>query len=551
VEENMRGYAWARWGDLNAFCGLILDNVAVLIALVVLVTGSDPAAERLFSREFVLTQMIPGTALGVVIGDLVYTWMAVRLARRCGRSDVTAMPLGLDTPSTFAVGPLVLLPALADGMDRYGLDHHEAMVFAWHVGAMVLVMVGVLKSLVAPLGGKIRQAVPRAGLLGSLAGIALALIAFVPLWRHMAVVPLVGMVSLVVILVAVVARWPLPGRIPGALAAVLVGLAVYAVGGWAGQWLGVPVIPPAEPQTAAAWQPPNLLPGFAWNLPWWERVLGHALAALPIMLPFALATIVGGIDCTESAAAAGDEYDTRAILLTEGLASLAAGACGGVIQNTPYIGQPAYKAMGGRAAYTLATALVVGAAGLLGWFTRVFDWLPPAATFPILVFIGLEIAAQAFRATPQRHLPAVALAILPALAYLGLLVMNTVLGGREPDPQAAAVVQSLRCLSAGFIVTGLLWASALASMLDGKLLRAGGYLVVAGGCSLFGVIHSPLVPAVIALPAEVVARMPPDAATMCQSPYHWAAAYGLAAAVLVGLAAAGGRPAGEDATKDV
>ena len=82
----------------------------------------------------------------------------------------------------------------------------------------------------------------------------------------------------------------------------------------------------------------------------------------------------------------------------------------------------------------------------------------------------------------------------------------------------------------------------LASMLDGKLLCAAGYLAVAGGCSLFGVIHSPLVPAVIALPSQVVARMPHDAATMCQSPYHWAAAYGLAAAVLVGLAALGGQP---------
>ena len=75
-----------------------------MIVLVVLVTSAEPAAEHRFSREFVLTQMIPGTALGVVLGDLAYTWMAFRLARRSGRSDVTAMPLGLDTPSTFAVG---------------------------------------------------------------------------------------------------------------------------------------------------------------------------------------------------------------------------------------------------------------------------------------------------------------------------------------------------------------------------------------------------------------------------------------------------------------
>ncbi len=103
---------WAGWGDINAFFGLILDNVAVMILLVVLVSSADPLADVRFSREFVLTQMIPGTALGVVIGDLVYTWMAIRLGRRTGRV-VTAMPLGLDTPSTFAVGPLVLLPALS------------------------------------------------------------------------------------------------------------------------------------------------------------------------------------------------------------------------------------------------------------------------------------------------------------------------------------------------------------------------------------------------------------------------------------------------------
>src|ERR1019366_8548578 len=118
-----------------------------------------------------------------------------------------------------------------------------------------------------------------------------------------------------------------------------------------------------------------------------------------------------------SAAAAGDEYDTRAILLNEGAASLAAGLLGGVIQTTPYIGHPAYKKMGGRTAYTLATALFIGAAGCSGGFTLLFPWLPRAAMFPVLVFVGLEITAQSFQATPARHYPALALAALPALAY--------------------------------------------------------------------------------------------------------------------------------------
>ncbi len=53
------------------------------------------------------------------------------------------------------------------------------------------------------------------GLLGSLAGIALALIALVPLWENIASLPLVGMVTLVFILVTLVAHHPLPGRVPG------------------------------------------------------------------------------------------------------------------------------------------------------------------------------------------------------------------------------------------------------------------------------------------------------------------------------------------------
>ena len=507
-----------------------------MIVLVVLITGADPVAEHRFSREFVVTQMIPGTALGVLLGDLAYTWMAFRLARRTGHTGVTAMPLGLDTPSTFAVGPLVLLPALHEGMTRYGLDHGQAMVFAWHVGALVLVIVGVFKSVIAPAGGKIRGWVPRAGLLGSLAGIALALIAFVPTWTHIAAIPIVGLVSLVVILVTLVAQRTLPGRIPGALAAVVLGALVYSAGDHLSSWLAWPVVPHAVEQVAADWRAPDLLPSFSWSLLWWQRVGWHALGSLPMMLPFALATIVGGIDCTESAAAAGDEYDTRTILLTEGLASLAAGACGGVIQSTPYIGQPAYKAMGGRAAYTLATALFIGAAGLFGWFGHLFQWLPEAATFPILVFIGLEIASQSFRATPDRHYPAVVLACLPALAYLAVLPMDLALAGRPVPDHAMAVVQSLRCLASGFIVTSLLWASSLAEILDGKLVRSAVYLLIAAVCSLFGIIHSPLQPAVIALPQHVLAQMPSQATIVCQSPYHWTAAYVLSAAVLIVLA---------------
>lgn len=531
----MNRYAWARWGDVNAFFGLMLDNVAVMIGLVVFVTAADPIVDKRFTREFVLTQMIPGTALGVVVGDLVFTWLAFRLARRTKRDDVTAMPLGLDTPSTFAVGPLVLLPTLALGLDQFELPHEQAMVFAWHVGAVVLALIGVFKTIVAPLGEAVRRWVPRAGLLGSLAAIALALIAFMPLWQHIAAAPIVGMVSFTVILVTLIAHRQLPGKFPGALAAVLVGVILFGIGASLTRAHIAPVVPLPPETPDIAWRLPEFLPEFARGPLWWERVGATALASLPVMLPFALATVIGGIDCTESAAAAGDEYDTRTILLTEGLASVLAGLCGGVIQTTPYIGQPAYKAMGGRAAYTLATALFIGAAGVFGWFAHLFEWLPEAAMFPILVFVGLEITAQSFKATPVKHYPALALAILPALAYLTLVAVEMMLNGRAPPPFHAATMQALVTLANGFIVTSLLWGAALAAILDGTLRRAAAYLVIAGLCSLVGIIHSPLTPAAIAWPHEVYAQMPADDAIRCQSPFHWAAAYGLCALLLVVL----------------
>jgi AGZA family xanthine/uracil permease-like MFS transporter len=525
----MKHYEWAAWGDVNSFFGLMLDNVAVMVLFVSLVTGPGQ-----YTAPFVLTHMIPATALGVLFGDLVYTWMAFRLARRSNNPQVTAMPLGLDTPSTIGGAFLIMLPALAKGKVLFPGSHDKAMLFGWHVGLTVLVLIGVFKVACAPLGNAVRRWVPRAGLLGSLAAIALALIAFMPLLSHIASVPLAGMAVLTVILITLVAHRELPYKVPGALAAALLGVILIFGGRWLGARLGITLVPNEEP-TGVTPSLRSLWPFVTGDWGWWRDVLEAALKKLPVALPFALATIVGGIDCTESAAAAGDEYDTRSILLTEGVASIAAGLLGGVIQTTPYIGHPAYKRMGGRSAYTLATALFVGAVGCFGAFGLLYDLLPPVALFPILVFVGLEITAQSFHATPVKHYAALALAILPTLAYLALIQVTTALAGREPAESAVVTVQTLRCLGNGFIVTSLLWAAALAALLDGRLRLSAVYLCAAGGLALFGVIHSPLPDSPIAWPWDVVARMGAAPEVRCQSPYHWSGAYVLAALILVGL----------------
>lgn len=139
---------------------------------------------------------------------------------------------------------------------------------------------------------------------------------------------------------------------------------------------------------------------------------------MPIAIPFGLLTVVGGINVTESARVAGDNYNTRSILLTEAAATLVAGFCGGVAQSTPYIGQPAYKRMGSRAGYTLLTGVFIGLGGILGYVSFFVELIPRAVLAPILIFVAMDIVVQSFQACPARHAPAVAFAFFPTIARL-------------------------------------------------------------------------------------------------------------------------------------
>ena len=484
-------YRWGGTGDINAFFGLTLDNIAGMVLAVSMLHEVFG-----FPAEFALRYMIPGTAIGVLVGDLLYFLLAFPLAKRTGGA-VTAMPLGLDTPSTIGMVLFVLGPAFVRGKEQ-GLDATGAAMLAWHIGICAILWTGLIKLVLACASGWARRRLPRAGLLGSLAAIALVLIAFLPLLDVLAM-PVVGLTSLAVILVTLVARGALPWRVPGAAGAVVLSVAVYYLLVGLSRATGSELVPMAtalfEPSTG--WLPAEWLQVFAFD---WIGAWRESLRYLPYIIPFALTTVIGGIDCTESAASVGDEYRTGTIIGVEAIATLAAAFCGGVIQTTPYIGHPAYKAMGARALYTLLTALFVGGAGLIGYFGYLYLWIPKAALLPILIFVGLEITAQSYRATPRRHYAALAFACLPAAAKLVAIVVGAVLfdpaligqgiGLEQLSPKAQEQVGVVLTLAGGFIVTSLLWSSALAEIIDRRLVRGALYFGICAVATLFGVMHS-------------------------------------------------------------
>jgi AGZA family xanthine/uracil permease-like MFS transporter len=468
-------------GDINGFLGLVVDNLSVLGLLsAVLIGGFGVPAEIVFGKMF------PGTAFGVLVGDLAYTWLAVRLARRTGRSDVTAMPFGLDTPSTIGMALLVLGPAFVK-FRAAGLDPTSAGLHTWYLGMAATASMGVIKLILSFAGRAVRRAIPMAGLLGSLAGIALTLIGFFPM-VGLFQFPVVGLLTLGLVLYALVAKGPIPLRMPGVLFAVIVGTVVYYIAGHFGL-LGTPIPAPSLPtlRMAIPLPDPGIFRGFA--------ELGNYL---PLIIPFALLTVVGGVNNTESARVAGDDYDVRSILLAEGAATLLAGLAGGVAQTTPYIGHPAFKEMGARSGYTLITGIFVGVGGMLGFLANLIELVPLAALAPVLVFLALNITSQAFTAVPARHTLAVAISFFPSLAHLLTIELsdpkfvspqrfNDLMSAPDHGLPALSVIVAL---GNGFIITATLWAAFVVGMVERKLRSAALYLTVGGTLCFFGIIHS-------------------------------------------------------------
>ncbi len=491
-------YQWAATGDINAFFGLMLDNIAGLV-----LTVSMLASIFAFPVDFALRYMVPGTAIGVMVGDLMFFWLAFHYARKSGKTNVTAMPLGLDTPSTIGMVLFVIGPAFSLAKERLlasGMVESEAVFQAaseaWHIGICAIFLTGLVKLFMAFGSNWVRTVFPRAGLLGSLAAIALVLIAFTQLPK-LAVNPIVGFASLIIIMVTLVARGKLPFEIPGALGAVLVGSVAWYVMAGADYLLETHTLPQLSTETVQpVWFPTEWLTAFDFA---WFAAMGKTVPYLAYIIPFAIATVIGGIDCAESAASVGDDFQTGNVIGIEAVATLLASFCGGVIQTTPYIGHPAYKAMGGRALYTLMTALFVGGAGLVGYFGLLFRYIPEAAVLPILIFIGLEITAQSFHATPRRHYAAIAVACMPALAKLVVIYLGQFTSWIQWDQLPPPVAESLQdlqlhlnVLAGGFILTSLIWASAMAKIIDRRFAGAAVYMAIGGVLVLFGVMHSPL-----------------------------------------------------------
>ncbi len=228
------------------------------------------------------------------------------------------------------------------------------------------------------------------------------------------------------------------------------------------------------------------------------KALGDIGPLLVTAVPLGIYNFTEGMNNVESAAAAGDDYSLRKILLADGTGAIVGALLGSPFPPAVYIGHPGWKAVGGRIGYSLATGVVIGIVCFLGLTALLLAIIPLVAILPILLYIGLVIGAQAFQASPSRHAPAIVLAILPNIAAWAQTLIDGALGAAGTSAEqlgmaklgaTGVVYHGMALLGGGAVLAGLILGAIAAFIIDRKFEWAALFAGAGAVLSFFGFIH--------------------------------------------------------------
>jgi len=415
--------------DLDGFFGLAIDNLMQMLLIVGFcgafcgMTGDD--------TRFITRHILPGVAVSIVIGNLFYAVQAHWVARREKRSDVTALPYGINTPSLLVYVFFVMMPV-------YNRTHSAAA--AWRMGLIACLGSGIIEFCGAFVAERIRRGTPRAALLSTLAGIAITFISMsfaLQIWQR----PLVAMVPLAVVLLVYFSHIRFPLGLPGGLVAVALGTALA----WLLPLLGVTTdVSLSAEHVRQAWAARGrYLPEWAGPVIWdmirrkesWAEILPY----VSVIIPMGLFNVLGSLQNIESAEAGGDVFATGPSLAVNGLGTIAAALFGSCFPTTIYIGHPGWKALGARAGYSTLNAIFVTAVCLTGTVPLISRIIPLEAGIAIVLWIGVVITAQAFQTSPLRHAPAAAIGLFPAIAAWGATLVVGAFNEADRNPVDASM----------------------------------------------------------------------------------------------------------------
>ena len=124
--------------------------------------------------------------------------------------------------------------------------------------------------------------------------------------------------------------------------------------------------------------------------------------------------------------------------------------------------------------------------------------IPVVAILPILLYIGMLIGSQAFQESPQRHAPAIVLALLPQIAEWGKTQIDNALGaagtsaaaiGDAKLAQVGVLYHGLATLGGGATLAGIILGAITVFIIDREFDKAAAFALAGTIFTFFGFIH--------------------------------------------------------------
>jgi len=482
-------------GDIDGFFGLMVDNLIQLLVLTGLCIGLCG-----FPIAFVTAVVLPGAAISLLIGNLFYSWQAYKLGQRTGRTDVTALPYGINTVSLFAFVFFVMFPVYQATND------YKA---AWKAGLLASFVSGLIELFGSFVADRIRKSTPRAALLSALAGIAITFISMDFLLKTFEY-PLVAFIPLAIILSQYFGKVRFPFGLPGGFVSIIVGICLAFLS----KYFGAPIFLEGglEKGTATIG---FYLPILSITDLWDGLSLANIKLYLAVILPMGIFNVIGSLQNIESAEASGDHFDTKSSLLVNGVGTLVGTLFGSPFPTTIYIGHPGWKGLGAKHGYSVLNGIFITFICIFGLMGILQALIPIEAGMAIVLWIGIVIAAQAFQATPKNHAPAVVVGLLPALAGWAVLMIQSVflfldgklqillkdlgvksshhfsLADLSPhEPFLPYALSGVLSLSQGFLLSSMVWAAMVVYLLEREFLKSSLWAGIGMILSGLGLIHS-------------------------------------------------------------
>ncbi|MGI5174051.1 uracil permease [Treponema sp. OMZ 840] len=457
-------------GDIGAFFGILGDvfsKISVIIG--VLLFGEKMPA------DLVLGRILPGIALGSILGCIIYFWEAYRLSVKEQRDDVTALPFGVSSTQVFTWLFIIIVPIYRQTGDAY---------LAWSVGLASCFFGGFIEIIGGFVAGFVRRYIPQSALIGNMAAAALVWLSF----NGVASVfnkPQIALISLFLAWLTIFRKRNLIPKVPNSVLILIAG-ALFA---WFTKSATSVQVRQAI-QNVGVYPPSLFLSDIGTGL---SKIAPYLSTIIPLQISNFLATM----QAVESADLVGDKYPLRTSMINDGVTTIVSALFGSPFPTTVYYGHPGWKRSGAKCGYLLFM-IIPYIMLFFGLPLLIIAVIPFEVIMVFLITVGLTVAMEVQNNLKKDYSIAVYLSLFPIFAqYVVTLLdnvlhtLNTSLTSVDMEAFAAAgiAIKGFMYLANGAFASSLLYSIWIAYIIQKEYVRAAVTCAILAGLSAIGFIH--------------------------------------------------------------